>query len=117
MKTTEITVQFVDALNNKFKGKQTILGPIEFKAVAGLKFDRIICPKRVGSSDSFESSAHAFIERKTGKLYRAVSWDVPAGDARYDLTDKVEFMQAVELSDPYGNYLHRNYARKTYAQI
>mgnify|MGYP003457785133 FL=1 len=111
MATVEITRKFVEALNSKFQGKETPVGAIEFAAtVGGRHFDKIVLPKCVSSPDG--SAAHAFIERKTGKLYRAASWTHPVVDARYDLSDKEEFTLAVTLADPYRNYRRRNYARK-----
>lgn len=114
MEAAEITRKFVEALNNKFQGKKTPLGVIEFATAAGGRhrsqnFDKIILPKWVSSPDG--SIAHAFVERSTGKLYRAANWTQPVVDARYDLSNKIEFMLAVELADPYGNYLRRNYNR------
>lgn len=108
---TEITRKFVEALNSKFQGRETPVGAIEFVAQAGGRyFDKIILPKCISSPDG--SAAHAFIERDTGKLFRAASWTHPAADARYDLSDKTQFMLAVQLADPYGNYLRRDHARK-----
>lgn len=116
----EITGKFVEALNKKFEGKETPTGPIQFVAEHSGKqgrrnFDKIVVP--VSGDVSTASKVHAFIDRQTGELYRAASWGVPVDDARYDLTKNEDFILAVELSDPYGNYLHRNYARKTYAGI
>lgn len=116
-----ITRKFVEALNQKFKGVNTPAGPVEFSAVfhgrqrGGQSLDRIILPKLGGSHDG--SDAHAFIDRETGLLYRAASEKLPVTDARYDLSNANDFALAVELADPYGNYLRRNYARKTYAGI
>lgn len=116
----EITGKFVEALNKKFEGKETPTGPIRFVAEHSGKqgrrnFDKIVVPVSGGASTI--SNVHAFVDRQTGELYRAASWGVPVDDSRYDLTKNEDFILAVELSDPYGNYLRRNYARKTYAGI
>jgi hypothetical protein len=116
----EITCKFVEALNKKFRGVNTPTGRIEFFSVyngrrRGQSFDKIVLPHLGGSVDG--SDAHAFIDRQTGMLYRAASGELPVTDARYDLSNADEFALAVELADPYGNYLRRNYARKTYAGI
>jgi hypothetical protein len=107
----KITTKFVDALNQKFKGKETQMGPIEFHVLPGKDYDKITLPKWDGTPDG---SAHAFVERTTGKLYRAASWKYPVADARFDLSDEEEFARAIELADPVGNYLRRNYTRKSY---
>jgi hypothetical protein len=116
----EITRKFVEALNKKFRGVNTSTGPIEFSSVyngrrRGQSFDKIILPHSSCSPDG--SGTHAFIDRQTGMLYRAASGELPVTDARYDLSNAGDFASAVELADPYGNYLRRNYARKTYAGI
>lgn len=112
----EITCKFIEALNKKFKGVYTPTGPIEFSSVysgrqRGQSFDKIILPRSGGTH------THAFIDRQTGMLYRAASEELPVTDARYDLSNAYDFASAVELADPYGNYLRRNYVRKTYAGI
>lgn len=117
---SEITYRFVEALNKKFQGTNTPAGPIAFSAEHGGKqrgqfFDRIVLPNLRSSPDG--SGAHAFVDRKTGNLYRAASWALPVFDVRYDLSREEDFRLAVELADPYGNYLRRNYARKTFAGI
>lgn len=114
----EITCKFIEALNKKFKGVYTPTGPIEFSSVysgrqRGQSFDKIIVPCSGGPTDG--SRTHAFIDRQTGMLYRAATEELPVTDARYDLSDAYDFASAVELADPYGNYLRRNYVRKTYA--
>lgn len=112
LKPVELTIKFVEALNLKFKGKEGMMGPIVFNVRVEKNFDKIMLPKWDGNP---EGTAHAFVERSTGKLYRAASWKQPVVDARYDLTDEEEFARAVELADPFGNYLQRNYSRKIYA--
>jgi hypothetical protein len=118
----DITRKFVEALNKKFEGIYTPAGPIEFSAEPvvrqpgrnrGQTFDKIVLPNLGGSPDG--SGAHAFINRENGKLYRAASKDLPVDDVRYDLSKPEDFTLAVELADPYGNYLRRNYVRKAYA--
>lgn len=111
-----ITRRYVESLNKKFQGKGTPAGPIEFsseyRGKHGRKyFDKIVLPNLGGVT------AHAFVDRQTGELYRAHSWAMPVDDARYDLTKPEDFILAIELADPYGNYLRRNYARKTFAGI
>lgn len=112
----DITRRFVESLNKKFQGKGTPAGPIEFFPEHGGKygrkhFDKIVLPNLGGST------AHAFIDRETGELYRAANGMMPVDDVRYDLSKHEDFILAIELADPYGNYLRRNYVRKTYAGI
>ena|SRR6478752_2977801 len=122
LQPVEITSKFVEALNKKFSGIRTPSGMIEFSAepmvkpggrTRGQSFDRIVLPNIAGTPDG--SGAHAFIDRETGKLYRAAGRELPVDDDRYDLSKPEDFTLAVKLADPYGNYLRRNYARKSYA--
>jgi hypothetical protein len=109
---TAITQKYVEALNKKFEGKQTISGDvIKFDVMVGSDYDKITLPKWNGLA---HGSAHAFVERETGKLFKAASWKYPVADARYDLSIKEEFELAIEFADPFGNYLRR---KSTYGKV
>lgn len=110
IKATSITNKFVEALNEKFKGRvfNAIAGDIVFTCSGGRSYDRIMLPKWAGLP---EDQPHAFVERSTGKLYRAATNTAPVTDARYDLSIPEEFIRAVELADPAGNYLKRKHSR------
>jgi hypothetical protein len=97
MAVAEVTRKFAEALNEKFENK-------EITAMAGRKFDRIVTAY---PGESNGRSVHAFVERETGKLFKAASWAAPAKNARYDLSTDETFAQTVELADPYGTYLYQ----------
>lgn len=94
---TPITQKFVEALNEKFEGR-------EVTAMAGRKFDRVVISY---TDKSFSRYAHGFVERETGKLFKAADWSAPAKNARYDLSTDESFAQTVALADPYGSYLYQ----------
>lgn len=113
MDVNPLAQKFVDALNQKFEGKQTIYGDeIKFDVIAEEKYDKITLPRWDGSS---HGSAHAFVERETGKLFKAASWKYPVQESKYNLTAEDEFARVVELADPYGIYLDQGNRYKSYA--
>lgn len=97
MAVASITQKFAEALNEKFEGK-------EITAMSGRKFDRVVV-SYPGESQS--RSVHAFVERETGKVFKAAGWKAPAKNARYDLNTDESFAQTVALADPYGSYLYQ----------
>jgi hypothetical protein len=111
METTLITQRFVEALNKKFAGHQTLFGVIKFDVIAEEAYDKITLPKW---NDSPHGSAHAFIEHATGKIFKAASWKYPVMDSKFDLGNEEEFAKAVGKSDPYGTYLETRNRDKSY---
>jgi hypothetical protein len=71
---------FVDELNKKWP--KTPFGS-SFLYVAGKKYHKI-CKSRDGIKPD---SAYAFIDIKTGDLYRAASWAIPAKHIRGNIND------------------------------
>jgi hypothetical protein len=95
MAVAPVTQKFAEALNEKFEGK-------EVSATAGRKFDRVVI---VFAGQN--RSVHAFVERETGKVFKAASWAAPAKNARYDLSTPESFAQTVEVADWAGSYLYQ----------
>jgi hypothetical protein len=111
MEPTPITQQFVDALNQKFEGNETIFGTVcKFDAMPEEKFDRITLPRWDGTP----GAAHAFVERETGRLFKAASWKYPVTDSKFNLNEAENFVRAVAVSDPYGIYLDIGNRYKSY---
>lgn len=106
-----VTQKFVDALNQKFEGRKTIFGGVKFDVMAEETYDKITMPQWNGSP---HGSAHAFVERETGKVFKAASWKYPITDSKFNLSNEEEFASAVELSDPYGIYLEMRNLDKSY---
>lgn len=69
--------------------------------------------KIVGKSshDSY-GSAHAFVEKETGKLAKSASWNSPAKrkngelQSKYNLLDDNSFELLIEQADIYGGHLY-----------
>lgn len=51
-------------------------------------------------------SIHAFIDRKTGEVYKPASFKAPAKHVRYKLLDDQSFQQCIDEADWAGGYLY-----------
>lgn len=111
MEPSPVTQKFIEALNTKFADWKTIFGPVKFNVIVEEKYDKITLPQWNGLP---HGSAHAFVERETGKLFQAASWKSPAIKAKYDLNEAEDFNTAVETADPHGIYLETRNRNKSY---
>jgi hypothetical protein len=71
-----------------------------FTIESGRKYHKIVM------NDGTQRSCHAFVDKKTGSVYKAASWRGPAKGARYDLrliTDREWLMKNATWS---GGYLY-----------
>ena len=57
----------------------------EFIIESGRKYHKIIMVIDNGPNHSPSRSVHAFIDKKTGEIYKSSSWKSPAKGVRYDL--------------------------------
>ena len=53
-----------------------------------------------------QESVHAFIDRKTGDVFKPASWRGPAKHARYNLLDDKSFTDCITRADWAGGYLY-----------
>ena len=53
-----------------------------------------------------QESVHAFIDAKTGDVFKPASWRGPAKIARYNLIDEVSYGQCIARADWAGGYLY-----------
>ena len=53
-----------------------------------------------------QESVHAFIDRKTGDVFKPASWRGPAKIARYNLLDDKSFTECITRADWAGGYLY-----------
>lgn len=54
-----------------------------------------------------QRSCHAFIDKKTGEVYKSASWKSPAKGVRYNLLNGASRDHCYHLADWSGNYLYR----------
>ena len=74
---------------------------------SGSKYHKIIQvidngPNRMGPS----RSVHAFVDKKTGEVYKSASWKSPAKGVRYDLRLIADREYLLEKADWSGSYLY-----------
>lgn len=116
---TDVSSQFADAIARKFTEADARkhqaspavhpFAPVYTATVMrGRKYDRIVLSHvLVPGSPSRDGSAHAFVERETGLLFKAEGWSTPAKGARYDLSTPEGLAGAIEAADPFTAYLYR----------
>ncbi len=72
----------------------------EFYPETGKKYHKIIM------SANGSRSVHAFIDKKTGEVYKSASWKSPAKGVRYDLRLIQQREWLLENADWAGSYLY-----------
>tara|TARA_B100000003_G_scaffold24881_1_gene19907 strand:- start:4091 stop:4537 length:447 start_codon:yes stop_codon:yes gene_type:complete len=78
-------------------------GCYKFEIETGRKYHKIMMETESGSR-----SVHAFVDKKTGELYKAASWKAPAKGVRFDLRIIEEREFVFEKCDWAGGYLYKN---------
>jgi hypothetical protein len=74
---------------------------IDYEIESGRKYHKIILIDGGGSR-----SVHAFVDKKTGELYKSASWKSPAKGVRYDLRLIKDREYLLENADWSGGYLY-----------
>ena len=67
----------------------------------GRKYAKIIHITSAGNR-----SAHAFVDMKTGDVYKSASWKSPAKGVRYNLVDEKSRTEMYQRADFAGSYLY-----------
>ena len=75
--------------------------PIDYVIESGKKYHKIIM---VDSGSS--RSVHAFVDKKTGEVYKSASWKSPAKGVRYDLRLIADREYLLKNADWSGGYLY-----------
>ena len=73
----------------------------KFYIESGRKYHKIVMETEVGSR-----SVHAFVDKKTGNVYKAASFKAPAKIVRYNLLEIASREQCFERADWAGSYLY-----------
>ena len=74
---------------------------IDYVIESGKKYHKVIFVDGGGSR-----SVHAFVDKKTGELYKSASWKSPAKGVRYDLRLIKDREYLLENADWSGGYLY-----------
>ena len=75
--------------------------PIDYVIESGRKYHKIILIDGGG-----QRSVHAFVDRKSGEVYKSASWKSPAKGVRFDLRLITDREYLLENADWAGGYLY-----------
>lgn len=74
----------------------------EFYIESGRKYLKLIHQSRAGGS----RSVHAFVDKKTGEVFKPATWKAPAKGVRYNLLDDKSREECYSRADWAGGYLY-----------
>jgi len=106
------TLMLCDALVDNFKSRNhgKVGGydaPVyKFYPEEGRKYFKIIMEIPNENRDP-SRSVHAFVDKKTGELYKSATWKAPAKGVRYDLRLIKDREWLLENADWAGGYLYK----------
>ena len=92
-----------DALELDFKMNHPDSEPYKFYIESGRKYHKLIMETGYGSR-----SVHAFVDKKTGEVYKAASFKAPAKHVRFNLLMIESREKCFERADWAGGYLYMN---------
>jgi len=95
------TLMLCDALENNFKQSHPKSDPYKFHIEEGRKYLKVLM-----ETNSQSSSVHAFVDKKTGEVYKAASYKSPAKGVRFDLRLIEQREWLFENADWAGSYLY-----------
>jgi len=99
---TKYCLMLCDALLDNFKSRNNnSSSDYKFYIESGRKYHKIIMETGSGSR-----SAHAFVDKKTGEVYKSASWKSPAKGVRYNLLIISDREKCLENADWAGGYLY-----------
>ena len=97
------TLMLCDALELDFKTSHPNSDPYKFYIESGRKYHKIVM-----ETESQSRSVHAFVDKKTGDVYKAASFKAPAKHIRFNLciiSDREWLLANVDWA---GGYLYMN---------
>ena len=95
------TLMLCDALELDFKTSHPNSDPYKFSIESGRKYHKIVM-----ETESQSRSVHAFVDRKTGEVYKPASFKAPAKIVRFNLCIISDREWLLENADWAGGYLY-----------
>tara|TARA_Y100000310_G_scaffold115248_1_gene113798 strand:+ start:388 stop:753 length:366 start_codon:yes stop_codon:yes gene_type:complete len=95
------TLMLCDALQMDFNKKGHTLEYKFYIEEGGRKYHKLVMETESGSR-----SVHAFVDKKTGEVYKAASWKSPAKHVRYNLLSIESREKCFKRADWAGSYLY-----------
>ena len=96
------TLMLCDALVDNFKQSHPNSDPYKFYIESGRKYHKIVM-----ETESRSRSVHAFVDKKTGEVYKAASFKAPAKHVRFNLLLIKDREWLLEHADWAGGYLYK----------
>ena len=96
------TLMLCDALVDNFKQSHPNSDPYKFYIESGRKYHKIVM-----ETESQSRSVHAFVDKKTGEVYKAASFKAPAKHVRFNLLLIKDREWLLEHADWAGGYLYK----------
>ena len=91
-------LDLVDALEANYASRYPDSScPVKFETKIGKKDIKII---------QVDGGVHAFVDKKTGEVYKPASWKAPAKHVRYDLRIINQRQECLARADWAGGYLY-----------
>ena len=97
----KFTLMLCDALELDFKTHHPESDPYKFYIEEGRKYHKVIMETNGGSR-----SVHAFVDKKTGEVYKPASFKAPAKIVRYNLLEIASREECFSRADWAGGYLY-----------
>lgn len=102
LKVREHTLTLCDRLEENFKNSHPNSDPYKFYiAEGGRKYHKIVM-----ETESQSRSVHAFVDKKTGEVYKPASFKSPAKHVRYNLLVIISREECYARADWAGSYLY-----------
>ena len=95
------TYALCEALRHNYERQYGDNNGVEFYPETGRKYHKIVMVERSGGR-----SVHAFVDKKTGQVYKSASWKAPAKGVRYDLRLIEQREWLLQHADWSGGYLY-----------
>ena len=95
------TLMLCDCLTDDFTRRHPNSDPYKFYIESGRKYYKIVM-----ETESQSRSVHAFVDKKTGEVYKPASFKAPAKHVRYDLCLISHREWLLENADWVGGYLY-----------
>jgi len=96
----------VDYNNSRIADQRNGECDYEFIIESGRKYHKIIMVIDNGPNCSPSRSVHAFVDKKTGEVYKSASWKSPAKGVRYDLRIIEQREWLLQNADWASSYLY-----------
>jgi hypothetical protein len=103
LNVTKYSMMLCDALQQNYQCSHPNGRNYSYALISGRKYHKLM-----QCVDGQTESVHAFIDKKTGEVYKAASYKAPAKGVRFNLLIIQEREFVLENADWAGGYLYRN---------